>query len=77
MPNGKPGDHPYTDIVLHGCRVYSERVDALVREVAALGGGDEISDRLWDEFDQNRHPDLDRLERILTEARDRLKASRG
>jgi hypothetical protein len=22
MPNGKPGDHPYTDIVIHGRDVY-------------------------------------------------------
>ncbi len=34
MPNGKPGDHPYTDIVTHGLEVFTEEVDALVRELA-------------------------------------------
>lgn len=38
MPNGKPGDHPLTDILVHGRRVYSEAADALVREIASLGG---------------------------------------
>ena len=33
MPNGKPGDIPYTDIVSHGRRVYSEEIDRLVRDM--------------------------------------------
>lgn len=37
MPNGKPGDHPLTDIIIYGRRVYSERADALVREIVELG----------------------------------------
>ena len=36
MANGKPGDHPYTDIVVHGRRVYSELADDLVRRIADL-----------------------------------------
>ncbi len=30
MPNGKPGDHPLTDIIIHGLPVYSRKADALV-----------------------------------------------
>jgi len=76
MPNGKPHDHPYTDIVLHGQRVYSERADALVREIHALGGGDEVADMLWHDFNALYHAqkpaDIARLEQRLTEIRDRL-----
>ncbi len=38
--NGKPGDHPYTDVVVHQLDVYGPYFDALIREVDALGGFD-------------------------------------
>ena len=38
MPNGRPGDHPVTDIVVHGFDKFSPRVDDLVREIARLHG---------------------------------------
>jgi hypothetical protein len=72
MPNGKIGDHPYTDIVLHGRRVYSERADALVREIDQLGGREEVADLLWREFDNYKNPDVKRLELVLAQIRDRL-----
>ena len=72
MPNGKPGDHPYTDIVIHGARVYSEKADALVREIHEMGGRDEIADLLWQEFNVFENPDVTRLERVLTKIRSRL-----
>ncbi len=37
MPNGKPGDHPYTDIVLHRTDVYGREIDELVREIDRTG----------------------------------------
>ncbi len=33
MPNGKPGDHPVTDLVVWGREVFSERANALIREI--------------------------------------------
>jgi hypothetical protein len=72
MPNGKPGDHPITDILVHHRRVYSETADALVREIASLGGKDEISDMLYLEYNGYSKPDVSKLERVLTEIRDRL-----
>jgi hypothetical protein len=36
MPNGRPGDHPYTDIVHHSEGVYSGALDDLVRKVGEL-----------------------------------------
>lgn len=76
MPNGKPGDHPYTDIVIHGRDVYSPRADSLIREVAALSDEKarrDLADRLFSEFNEYRNPDVSKLERVLTELRDRLK----
>ena len=76
MPNGKVGDHPYTDIVIHGRDVYSAKADALVREIAGLA--DEptrraLQARLLFEFNEFRSPDVAKLEGILTELRDQLK----
>ena len=36
MPNGKPGDHPVTDICIHGIRQFSREVDELIRQVVKL-----------------------------------------
>jgi len=76
MPNGKPGDHPFTDIVLHGLAVYSPEADSLVREIAALGGRDRIADMLLLEFDHMANPDVPRLEHMLKEVRDQLRSAK-
>jgi hypothetical protein len=34
MPNGRPGDHPLTDVVLHQAEIYGRDIDDLIREVA-------------------------------------------
>lgn len=76
MPNGKVGDHPYTDIVIHRRDVYSSTADALVREIAGLADDRtrrELQDRLFTEFNELQNPDVARLERMLVELRDRLK----
>jgi hypothetical protein len=72
MANGKIGDHPLTDILIHHRRVYSERADALIRAIVALGGRDEISDLLVLEYNPFAGPDVARLEKVLTEIHDRL-----
>jgi len=71
--NGRPGDHPLTDILLHGRRVYSPAADALVREIADLGGGAEIGDMLLMRYNAASRPDVAELERVLTAIRDRLR----
>ncbi len=77
MPNGKPGDHPLTDIVVHRLRVYSPAVDRLVHDIVELGGREEIADLLLLEFNNLDHPDLTRLEAILRPIRDRLRQTGG
>ena len=77
MPNGKPGDHPYTDIIVHKRRVYSKVIDRLVREVAELSderGRRELGDMLFIEYNEFSKPDLARLERVLSERRDQLRS---
>ena len=74
MANGRPGDHPLTDILIHGRRVYSPTADALVREIVELGGREEISDMLLLEYNDMARPDVRRLEQVLSGIRDRLRA---
>ncbi|MDP3768223.1 MAG: hypothetical protein Q8S13_09420 [Dehalococcoidia bacterium] len=76
MPNGKPGDHPYTDIVIHQLLVYSPSADALVREIATLADERtrrELADLLFLRFNEYDRPNVAELERILTDLRDRLR----
>jgi hypothetical protein len=73
MPNGKIGDHPLMDILIHERRVYSELADDLVREIVKLGGKEEIADMLLGEFNDFGKPDVPKLERILVRIRDRLR----
>ena len=44
MPNGKPGDSPYTDVVIHDREVYSPEIDDLIRELDALGAAIAVHD---------------------------------
>lgn len=76
MPNGKPGDHPYTDIVVHRLAVYSPPADALVREIATLADERirrELADLLYRRFNVYERPAVAELERTLTALRDRLR----
>jgi hypothetical protein len=75
MPNGKPGDHPLTDLLTHGLPVYTERVDELLRDVARL-----YEHRAWrelyalvDKYDRRNPGDLEQLERELYARRAQLR----
>ena len=75
MPNGKIGDHPLTDILVHQIVVYSEKATDLIREVVALADDKtkrDLADRLIDEYNEYSNPDVDRLERELTALLDGL-----
>jgi hypothetical protein len=47
MANGKPGDHPLTDIFVHKTEVYGREADNLIRKIAALSSRNEL-DEWWD-----------------------------
>lgn len=52
MANGKPGDHPLSDILDHGGSALGPEIDRRVRELAELPGFAAVRDRvarlLWD-----------------------------
>lgn len=75
MPNGRPGDHPYTDIVTHGMDVPNEDVSEVVREIADSDNGSakrEARRLLWNagvsSMSDDELPDekLERLEGALS-----------
>ncbi|PDT75264.1 hypothetical protein [Bradyrhizobium sp. C9] len=76
MPNGKPGDHPYTDIVFGKADIYSPIAAALVREIATLADDKTrraLADLLYEKFNPYDRPDVPALERRLTALRDDLR----
>lgn len=46
MPNGKPGDHPLTDLLVHKLDVYGAEADDLIRRIAELSSRREL-DEWW------------------------------
>jgi hypothetical protein len=42
--NGKPGDHPLTDLLAHKLEVYGHETDDLIRKIAALCSPRELDD---------------------------------
>jgi len=51
MPNGKSGDHPYTDITHHNGMVYGDVIDDLVRDIDTLASRpvkEQLATMLWE-----------------------------
>jgi hypothetical protein len=42
MPNSKPGDHPLTDIIVHGREVYGTETDDLIRGICEFSSKYEL-----------------------------------
>ena len=68
MPNGKPGDDPLTDILVHNLEVFSPEADALIKEIVSLGGQADLErhfNLFWtpplEEFESELRVLLDRL----------------
>lgn len=78
MPNGKPGDHPLTDILIHGFPVFGPELDDLIREIDDLGGSETLAKEInLIDFDPRLGPealDPGDLRRRLITIRDRLRA---
>jgi hypothetical protein len=75
VPNGTIGDHPLTDIVIHGRAVYSSLADRLVQEIATLADDKtrrELEDLLLNKYNEYSRPNIPQLERVLTALRDKL-----
>jgi hypothetical protein len=74
VANGKPGDHPVTDIVVWNLEPYSPEINALIREIHAYdvpGAFDPLTSLLFAaESDSTREP---KLRGDLLALRDRLR----
>ncbi len=44
MANGRPGDHPLTDILNHKIDIYGNEADSLIREIAKLCNPRELNE---------------------------------
>jgi len=78
MPNGKPGDHPLSDILSHGLPTYGPEIDELIREIDALEGpnGTALADPEIQEILLKAETDsalLERLRARLLQIRARLR----
>jgi hypothetical protein len=57
MPNGKHGEHPLTDILVHRVGVYGQEADGLIRKIAQLCSRKELDE--WWEREIGWSPDHD------------------
>ena len=59
MPNGKPGDHPLTDMIVHGLHPFPPDIEDMLREILSLSPGfpdDKRFGRKYsDQLEWNRH----------------------
>jgi hypothetical protein len=67
MANGKPGDHPLTDILVHKLDVYGGGADELIRKIAELCSPRELDE--WWNREVGWSPDKNL---IVAKARNRL-----
>lgn len=75
MPNGKPGDHPLTDILVHDRKIYSAVARDLIREIAAVADEKtrrDLGDLLLAKYNEYYKPYIAELEAYLTGLRDTL-----
>lgn len=76
MPNGKLGDAPYTDIVVHDANVYSTLAADLVREISKFTDDKTrraLANLLLEKYNPYDRPNVAELERYLVALCDQLK----
>lgn len=77
MPNGKPGDHPITDILVHKENILGKGIDELIREIYAHPGFKKFDEEITvlivnNEPPWNKKPDYDRILTRLLEIKKEL-----
>ena len=80
MPNGKPGDHPYTDIVVHKQTIFGSGIDELVREISNMPGFQEFRNQVGELLMKhdpawNQDSDLELVKCTLLEVRTKLQGT--
>ncbi len=83
MPNGKHGDNPLSDLIIHGAHPFPSDIEAMLREIDALGrayGRWPLGEN-WPysphEFDWERGSNLDEARRLLSHLLAMLRTGRG
>jgi hypothetical protein len=83
MPNGKIGDNPLTDLLIHGLHPFPADIEEMLLRVDALGrepGRWPLGEN-WPyspkEFEWERGENLDEARRLLTHLIETLEAGRG
>ena len=71
MPNGKPGDHPITDLMIHHFSVYGEPLDTELRQLGELMSYHRLCD--WFEKGQYWTAPKEKLEPIVVAKLETLK----
>jgi hypothetical protein len=68
MPNGKPGDHPITDMLIHGKHPFPEDMEEMIRKLHAVDPSF-LNDLGWEPFDwadgKNLEEGRKRLKKLL------------
>jgi len=71
MPAGKPGDHPVTDVVVHGSAVFGQPIEALIGRLDQQGlwassiAWEWLYERYWDYRESQQRGDQARVRRVL------------
>jgi hypothetical protein len=76
VPNGKPGDHPFTDLLIHGWETFGKEITALVKEIDGLPGSKAYRDEIAQLLLEN-DPAWNRKSANLDRVKDRLLAIRA
>ncbi len=47
MPNGRPGDHPLSDLIHHNIPLYGGEIDKLIKTIARKGKEEQLAKIQW------------------------------
>jgi hypothetical protein len=67
--NGKPGDHPITDLMVHHMRVYGEPLDTQLHQLGELMS----YERLCEWFEQHWSTSAEQLQPLVAEKLEQLR----
>jgi hypothetical protein len=65
MPNGKPGDHPITDMLVHGKHPFPDDMEEMIRKLYAVDSSI-LNDLGWEPFDWAAGKNLETLSQTIT-----------
>lgn len=74
MPNGRPGDHPLTDLLAHGLHPFPPDVEDILLRLVQIDGRhllNDLSDAMWLDLESNRNvePHRKQLQELLIQHR--------